>query len=279
MATINKDATDSSIQFTKNIQQNALAKQVEKYYELKANYAAEAEKLKNKISGTDKSNKEKKRDYAESTLKCINCNRKVGMIFKEEGNTFVAQCGAVTGNYKTANGEPIKECDLNLIITIPDYYDIDDIINEYSNVLSKLKKDLKILKLKHLYEHIDDDESLNEYNELIKEYESYSEVFLSLKTKKIEQQTDEMAEMALLKNKHTQLMNSIIDGFKEAEDNKDISREIKKRTFELYAPLLRVNDEIREKEQFKTFFQKNEDDFGSSTFKMRNTVVENEVII
>lgn len=279
MATMNEDTAQSSIKYTKNIPQNALAKQVEKYYELKSNYEKEKEKIKNKVLGTNKSNKEKKRDYAESTPKCINCNRKVGMIFQEQNNTLVAQCGAVTGNYRSAKGETLKECDLNIIITLPDYYDIDDIISEYNGVLSKLKRDLKILKLNHLYEHSDDDESLAEYNELIKEYESYSEVFSSLKSKQLEQQNDETAGLALLKNTHTQLMNSITDGFKEADDNKDISREIKKRTFALYSALLSLNDEIREKEQFKTFFHKNEDDFGSATFQMKNTVVENEVII
>lgn len=279
MTTINEDTAQSNIKYTKNIPQNALAKQVEKYYELKSNYDKEKEKIKNKVLGTDKSNKEKKRDYAESTPKCINCNRKVGMIFQEQNNTLVAQCGAVTGNYKSAKGETLKECDLNIIITLPDYYDIDDIISEYSGILSKLKKDLKILKLNHLYEHIDDDESLAEYNELIKEYESYSEVFSSLKTKQLEQLNNEVTELAFLKNTQTQLMNSIVEGFKEAEDNKDISREIKKKTFELYPALLKVNDELREKEQFKTFFHKNDDDFGSATFQMRNTVVENEVII
>jgi hypothetical protein len=271
--------SESNIKYTKSLPQDALIKQIENYYQLKAGYEREKEKIKNKILGTNKSNKDKKRDYAETIPKCVNCNRAVGMIFEQQSNTLIAQCGAVSGQYKNKKGEPVKECDLNIIITTPDYYDIEDIINEYGTILSKLKKDLKILKLRHLYDYIDDDESLAEYNELIKEYEAYVDVFSALKTKQLEQQNNDDEERLLLKNNQAQLMNTIIDGFKEAEENSDIAREIKKRVFEYYKTLSSMNDEIRNKEYYKTFFEPSDIGVGSSTYQMKNNVIENEIII
>jgi hypothetical protein len=271
--------SESNIKYTKSLPQDALIKQIENYYQLKAGYEREKEKIKNKILGTNKSNKDKKRDYAETIPKCVNCNRAVGMIFEQQSNTLIVQCGAVSGQYKNKKGEPVKECDLNIIITTPDYYDIEDIINEYGTILSKLKKDLKILKLRHLYDYIDDDESLAEYNELIKEYEAYVDVFSALKTKQLEQQNNDDEERLLLKNNQAQLMNTIIDGFKEAEENSDIAREIKKRVFEYYKTLSSMNDEIRNKEYYKTFFEPSDIGLGSSTYQMKNNVIENEIII
>jgi hypothetical protein len=271
--------SESNIKYTKSLPQDVLIKQIENYYQLKAGYEREKEKIKNKILGTNKSNKDKKRDYAETIPKCVNCNRAVGMIFEQQSNTLIAQCGAVSGQYKNKKGEPVKECDLNIIITTPDYYDIEDIINEYGTILSKLKKDLKILKLRHLYDYIDDDESLAEYNELIKEYEAYVDVFSALKTKQLEQQNNDDEERLLLKNNQAQLMNTIIDGFKEAEENSDIAREIKKKVFEYYKTLSSMNDEIRNKEYYKTFFEPSDIGLGSSTYQMKNNVIENEIII
>lgn len=271
--------SESNIKYTKSLTQDVLIKQTENYYQLKAGYEREKDKIKNKILSKNISNKDKKREYAETIPKCVNCNRAVGMIFEQQSNTLIAQCGAISGQYKNKKGEPFKECDLNIIINIPDYYDIDDIISEYAVILSKLKKDLKILKLRHLYDYIDDNESLTEYNELIKEYQSYVDVFASLKTTQLEQQNNEAEDRLLLKNNHAQLMNTIIDGFKEAEENHDISREIKKRIFEYYKTLSSINDEIRHKEYYKTFFEPSDIGIGSSTYQMKNNVIENEIII
>lgn len=269
----------NNVRYTKNTSQVSITRQIEKYYELKMKYDKEKEKVINKIMSNDLSRKERKRAYSETMLKCINCNRKVGMVFEKTSNKLMARCGASSGNYKNKKGETIKECDLNISIVMPDYYDIDEIILEYDNVLSKLKKDLKILKLKHLYHHVDDDESLEIYNVLIEDYKSYTDVYSSLKAKKIENNNRKDEERQLLENEHSQLMNAIIDGFKEAEDNNDISREIKKKVFEYYARLLKLNDTIREKNEFATFFENDDDGIGSNTFQIRNLMVENEVII
>lgn len=280
MSNLTLNTNENTIKYTKNISRASLEKQIETYYQLKAKYEKERDKIKNKILKTDISPNEKKRGFAEVIPKCVNCNRPVGMIFENKKNTLIAKCGAISGKYKNKQGEQINECDLNLIITIPEYYDIEDIIHEYGSILTKLKKDLKILKLKHLYGYLDDNESLNEYNELIKEYETYSDVFASLKTKQIEQNNIELEERLLLKNNQQQLTNTIVDGFKEAAENRDVSREIKKRIFEYYKSRSKINDELRNKEYYKTFFEKNDDEICSSnTYLMKNNHVENEIII
>lgn len=276
---MSSENTTTSIIYTKNAPQQSIDNRIEEFYELKMKYEKEKEKIRNKITSNNKSLKEKKREYVETIPKCINCNRKVGMFFDISSNTLMALCGASSGKYKNKKGEPIKECNLNISINLPDYYDIEDIISEYSSVLSKLKKKLKVLKLKHLYDYIDDDESLSLYDEIIKEYKNTSDVFSSLKVKQLEEKNNLKEDLFVIENEHTQLMNSIIDGFKEAQENQDISREIKKKIFRFYKRLFEIENEIRNKKELKTFFVKDDDGYGSSTFYMRNLVVENEVII
>jgi hypothetical protein len=276
----------SSIKYTKLMDtpsHKELMKKVEQYYELKMKYEQEKEKARNKVRETSlsKTAREKKREYAQIIHKCINCNRKVGMIFESTNNTLIAKCGASSGVYKNKKGEPIEECDLNLSIVVPDYYNIDNLIHDYDKLLSKIKKDLKVLKLKHLYGYVSDEESITIYNNLISEYQSYTEIYSALKLKKIEKTNNDTEYIARLENEHTTLYNLIIDGMNEAVNNKENTKELKNKVFELYGRMLSINRELRKKKEFKTFFvaENDKDLIRSSTFMMRNTMEENEIVI
>lgn len=276
----------NSIKYTKNMDtpsHEALTKKIEQYYELKMKYEQEKEKARNRTKETasNKSVRQKRREYSQIIHKCINCNRKVGMIFESGNNTLIAKCGASSGLLKNKKGEPIEECDLNLSIVIPDYYNIDVVIRDYDVLLSKIKKDLKILKLKHLYGYVNDEESMALYNNLIAEYQSYTDTYSALKLKKIEQTNNEAEELSRLENEHTQIYNLIVDGMNDALKNKENTRELKTKVFELYKRILTINTELRNKKEFKTFFigENEKEATYSNTFMMRNTMEENEIVI
>jgi len=269
----------NNIKYTKTLSREAIETQLENYYELKMKFEKEKEKIKNKILNSDLSTKDKRRKYRETIPKCINCNRNVGMIFNETSNNLIARCGASTGKYKKKDGTIIKECDLNISLIIPDYYDIQFIMDEYSLLMTQIKKDIKILKMNHLYGHIDDDESLKIYQELIKDYESYSDIYSSLHTKQIEQENEEENEILMIKNEIQQLYYSIIEGLKSSDDNDDNSKAIKNKIFEMYPEYIKLKEIEREKLEYKTFFNKDDDQISSNTFLLKNSHVENEIII
>jgi hypothetical protein len=152
-------------------------------------------------------------------------------------------------------------------------------MDEYSLLMTQIKKDIKILKMNHLYGHIDDDESLKIYQELIKDYESYSDIYSSLHTKQIEQENEEENEILMIKNEIQQLYYSIIEGLKSSDDNDDNSKAIKNKIFEMYPEYIKLKEIEREKLEYKTFFNKDDDQISSNTFLLKNSHVENEIII
>jgi len=267
-----------SIRYTKHDTSSSLVKQIDNYYTLKMEYDAEKTKIKNKISSNNNSVKEKQKEYKSIVPKCVSCKRVVGMVFEEQDNLLIAQCGATSGKFKDKKGAIIDPCSLNISINRPDYYDIENIIEEYGRILSKLKKDIKILKLNHLYQHIDDDDSLSMYQNLIKEYESYSEIYASLQAFHMEEDNKDKEGRMVLKNQILQLHLSIIEGFKSAEDSDD-PKAVKRTTFGFYNEYLSLIDKERENKKYKTYFINDDDYIGSETFLMRDNVQQNEIII
>jgi hypothetical protein len=73
-------------------------------------------------------------------IKCVNCNRGVGMIFNEDGITFEAKCG-----------DKKRPCKLNIKATLPKYTRVLERIKEIQKELNTILGELKNIKVRILY--------------------------------------------------------------------------------------------------------------------------------
>lgn len=252
-------------------------KMVEKYYSLKSKYEAGKTKMINKLLGSKMTQKEIKKRYNASYPKCVNCKRSVGMLFNSSDNTLSVQCGAVQGIFKKKDGTTIQPCDVDFSVELPHYNSIRTLMKDYEELLNQLKNQLKLLKLQHLYGHIDDDQSIDKYQKIMEEYEANSEAYSTLKQLHMDKLSSVNDEIQLLKTELSQYHASIKDALIEARtDDVENKKAYRKTAFEFYEEYHKVSLMLREKEEYKTFFDS--DGFiDSHTHLNKNSIYEDEI--
>jgi hypothetical protein len=88
-------------------------------------------------------------------VKCVNCNRNVGMIFKEDGVSFEAKCG-----------DQERPCNFHIKATLPRYTHIMNRLKEIQRELNDILGELKNIKVRILYTREVEKEDPGAFNSL-----------------------------------------------------------------------------------------------------------------
>lgn len=137
-------------------------KAITEYYKLKQKYDETVIKQKNKIKNKfDLLQKDKQEKIKNLVSKCVNCNQKGGTVFwTDENRRLRAECG----NRETP-------CNLYIDINKGFYLNIRAYDHELSTELELLKEQIIRTKLDYLFNYVDNETSLNKFEELRKQLE------------------------------------------------------------------------------------------------------------
>lgn len=182
------------------------------YFKLKNDYETKFLKSKRKVyndaikKGSGKSRAKK----LVSTLKptCIYCKRNVGSIFTTK-----------LKNYKCICGDSVNPCPLNIQLFAGDYFNLLDLIQEYSDVLRDTREEIIMLKLNSLFDYNSKDITLTLYNKKLEEYSKESSGF--------DQLMERYNEIFLIddnnnKDKHIQIKDNLI----KIKENTDLAKKL-----------------------------------------------------
>lgn len=148
---------------------NKYLDEVNYYYNLKKKYNKQIENIKNKIILSDKSIEEKKKIYAKQKYKCINCGKLGGSIFNESKKFLKATCGNIE--------EP---CSLKIEIVKITPIMIDEQIIKISNTIKNIKDNIVLTKLDFLFNYIEEDVAVENFDNLKKLLENNQEIYNEL---------------------------------------------------------------------------------------------------
>jgi hypothetical protein len=137
-------------------------KAITEYYKLKQKYDETVIKQKNKIKNKfDLLQKDKQEKIKNLVSKCVNCNQKGGTVFwTDENRGLRAECG----NRETP-------CNLYIDINKGFYLNIRAYDHELSTELELLKEQIIRTKLDYLFNYVDNETSLNKFEELRRQLE------------------------------------------------------------------------------------------------------------
>ena len=206
----------------------------EKYYSAVNDYYALKKKYDMRLK-----NKKKKKDYKElSTVekqieikkfkqqrKCISCKKRGGSIFTETQNTLKVVCGTDT------------PCSLHIEITKPYHYFLPIAQKEINEEIEILKENLSRVKLDLLFELMEEEVGINEFETLrdeLNEALEYKKVFRDgyhnlNKVIEINVKEDEVKDVLIkdylidLKQKYNQAVNTFKKNISEYKINNEIA--------------------------------------------------------
>lgn len=190
------------------------------YLYYKSKYDSQLQKEYNKIvSDKDISKKNKISKVRNIKMKCIYCKRKVNTIFEERDRTYIAYCG-----------DNKKPCKLDIRIKKPQ---ITNYIDEYTKIKDTqddLNKQITILKLKYLFNHIDDSSLEEQFKNISEEKQSVNELYTTLqeeieklhnsitrdnKSRKLRYYIDtQLQKLVMLKNEYNTTIQTDTDSYK-----------------------------------------------------------------
>lgn len=137
-------------------------KELLQYYDLKKKYNQYINTIKNKIINSNNDIQVKKKLYAMTKFKCINCGKEGGMIFNNTNNTLIAQCG-----------NKAQPCDLNINIKKKKYNKLDDEILFVNKLIIDIKNLIIRTKLDYLFNYITQEKAVEIFDENKKKLEEY----------------------------------------------------------------------------------------------------------
>jgi hypothetical protein len=134
------------------------------YFKLKGAYEQKLKKLRttayNKIEGSKKAKSLRAKSVK---APCINCQRKVGTIFKTHNRKYTAVCG-----------DTVKPCSLNIQIFNGNYMPIDDILQVYGGHVQELKEKIIIQKMDTLFNYVSERLAVSDFKRILEEFNSAS---------------------------------------------------------------------------------------------------------
>jgi hypothetical protein len=156
---------------------------INEFYKLKSKYESDIIKNKKKIiNNTSLSLNEKRREFNKLVPKCINCKKPGGTIFSikynkdEDSRVLKAICGV------TAN-----PCNLNISISIGQYYLFPDILKDFETDIANLKHSVIQDKNKILFGYIPTERALANFtywkeriNDETTVFQSYFEEYMKI---------------------------------------------------------------------------------------------------
>jgi hypothetical protein len=139
------------------------------YFRLKKKYDTQAhtDRMKAYEKG---SSLRAKRKLAKAVIpKCVNCERRVGSIFKHTDDRYIALCG-----------DKVKPCDLKIKLFSGHYYSIDYMLQLFREEIDAHKETIIKQKLDTIFQYLSEEQSAQRFKEIIDAYTKDSEVYKEL---------------------------------------------------------------------------------------------------
>ena len=162
-------------------------KAMNEFYKLKGKYDEIVRRKKQKIINNPTLSKaDKRKAWANTVIKCINCKQNVGTFFSVKNRRLIAHCGAVG---KTESG--VQPCKLNIDLELATVTTMQETINSFNKFKEDDKESIIKTKLKLLFGFMSETEALSEFEEKRKEfdddvqtYNEYLELFTDIHNSK-----------------------------------------------------------------------------------------------
>ena len=198
-----------------------LEKTLNEFYTLKEKYNNDIQKIKHGLTakyGINNSSQKKRDEYLKHKPKCVNCKRNVGTIFSDKDRVLKAICG-----------DKDEPCTLNIEIFMGKKEHIDDIIDAMEESISEIKEKIIKLKLDLIYNYKIEDEVIEEFTQLKRNYIEIQKNMNILTKKKQKIITNNGEKNILIENLNKQIttligyINDKIKTYKEGGDSQDIT--------------------------------------------------------
>lgn len=153
---------------------NNYINEINLFYSTKEKYKTVYDNKVDKImakANLDIQSKRKKVD--EITMPCIFCKRKVNTIFSRRNHSLLIYCGS--------KEEP---CNMRFELKLANYSNINDIIDGLEERVNTIKEKIIRLKTDLLYNYITNEDAIEEFDELSKDLNEFTELYITLMKKR-----------------------------------------------------------------------------------------------
>tara|TARA_Y100000389_G_scaffold192514_1_gene220056 strand:+ start:1633 stop:2484 length:852 start_codon:yes stop_codon:yes gene_type:complete len=160
------EITQKSKKIISDEQYSDYLEEVQNYYDLKNKFTKQKNILKNKIISSNSTSENKKLQFAKLKIKCVNCNKEGGTLFKETDKLLQATCGNVK--------EP---CDLNIQIVKMTQTMLDKELININTKIKTIKNKIVITKLNFLFNYIEEAKAVELFDNYKKLLNNYQEIY------------------------------------------------------------------------------------------------------
>ena len=169
--------TNDSVSIMSN--EEKFNEKMNEYYKLKKTYETKLGQLKKNIMKNDSlSMREKKEQFKNQKVKCINCQRNVGSIFSSNDNNLQVICG-----------DQKNPCDLRIKLNRGKFINLFDIVTVFEDGIKEVKEDIIKLKLNLLFNYEEEFTIIKKFKELKKNLNEDLESLVDFKKQLIEKTT------------------------------------------------------------------------------------------
>lgn len=140
---------------------------LDNYFDLKTDYEKKYNSRKSKIINDDKLTLKQKRTKIQGIkMKCISCKRPVKTIFELKD-----------GQYRAVCGDTVSPCKLNIIISRPQVFNLEEQSRRMKNKIKEIQKQIISLKLSSIFNLIDDEILMKRFEEYNKDLDDKMQLF------------------------------------------------------------------------------------------------------
>ena len=229
---------------------------LKKYYILKSKHNKIKETFKNKLIFSKDSIETKKKLYAKKKFTCVNCKQEGETIFLENEDGMKATCGNIN-----------KPCDLNIVVAKSYTKNIKSILIDYNNKLNAIKKDITTLKIKFLFNYLEEDTAVEVFEtkktELKSLQESYNNLLMLYNSLTDDEDNNNLIQSKLLEqHNYIEEYKEFIKIFRESQEKRYLIDAIdvyKSKIIDVNKTLLELKykvNNIETNEEINTLIQK-----------------------
>ncbi len=190
---------------------------VNDFYKLKRQYEDQIQKEISKLrKNTNLTSKEKHNKFKQLKLKCVNCSKPGGTIFRLEDSMLSARCGNIE-----------NPCKLDIKLQKAKYNNINDVIEELNILINTNKRDTINSKLDFLFGFQSESKTLEEFNKLkselinqVKRYKKIYEIYVNITNNFVD---DKKKQLSVYDNDIFGQINSFKELIKNYEESGNIS--------------------------------------------------------
>ena len=152
-----------------NVAKSNYFNSLNQYFKLKNEYEKKLLAKKKQIFKKAPTRKTGQKMISNVKISCIYCKRNVGTIFTCKNRHYKAFCG-----------DSINPCELKIDIYSGDYYNLLEMIEEFEITMTNLREDIINLKLDSLFDYVNKDITIKNFEEKSKDYEIESDAYYQL---------------------------------------------------------------------------------------------------